>query len=136
MKLPTDEELSKLTPEALFELWKLVKVYQRKIAEAEGCGLMPASAVKAMTDVVDDRLMQDIVNDSRRGVSQPSGLLDPQPAQPVAKGSGWLKPTPLEPPSGVKYVDQIAESFAARDRMEEIAGVIDKVRKLKGVRDE
>src|SRR5215467_15472663 len=133
MPFLTDEQLSQMTPEQLTRLLALVRVYRRKIEEAERCGLMPASAVKAMTGVVDDRLMQDIVNDQRKGVSQPTGLLDPQPAQPVAKGSGWLTPTPLEPPSGVKYVDQIAESFAARDRVEEIAGVVDKVRKLKGV---
>jgi hypothetical protein len=133
MKLPSNEQLSKMSMEQLLGLWRLVREFRIKLANAEGVGCMPASAVKAMTDVLDDRLMSDIVNDSRRGVPAPSGLAGPVEPRPlVERGSGWQKPTPLEPPSGVRYVDEIARSFAALDKEQMIAEAIDRVRKIKG----
>src|SRR5262245_23820500 len=114
MKLPTNEELSRMSPEQLLGLWRLVREYRVKLAAAEGIGCMPGSAVEALTKCVDDKLMSEIVADQRRGVSPPSGLTtEPPTPSPVVKGTGWLKATPLESPPGVKYVDAIAQHFDA-----------------------
>jgi hypothetical protein len=32
------------------------------------------------------------------------------------KGSGWVEPAPLQPPSGIKYVDQMCEAQSRADR--------------------
>jgi hypothetical protein len=104
----------------------------RELKMGAGIGCMPASAVKAMTDVVDDRLLASIVQDSRRGVSPPSSLAGPVEPRPApVKGSGWDKPRLLEPPSGVQLCDQIADHFAKIDREQMIADAIDRVRKVK-----
>jgi hypothetical protein len=91
----------------------------RELRMGVGVGCMPASAVKAMTDVVDDRLMSSIVQDQRRGVSAPSGLAGPDEPRPApVKGSGWAKTQPLELPSGTKYVDQLCDVQDAIDKAE------------------
>jgi len=118
MPLPTSEQLSQMSREQLVELAKLYLEFKAKLRAAGG-SLMPASAVKAMTDVVDDKLMADIVKDMRHGRSAPSGLIpDESVSKPVVRGSGWQSSRPLEPPPGVKHVDQIAEHFAALDKLE------------------
>jgi len=98
---------------------------------------MPASAVKSMTDVVDDKLMSDIVHDLRSGRAAPSGLIPDQKPIPDEKsakvrGSGWVEPNPMGSVPGAKYVDQIADHFAALDREQTIADAMDRIRKLKG----
>ena len=129
--LPSKEELAKLPPETLLKMWALVREYIAKLA-VDGVGCMPASAVQALAEAVPDQLVKDIVADNRRGVPEPSGLLGPSTGgSPTVKGSGWQKPTPLEPPSGVRYVDQIADHFAALDKAEAIADAIDKVKRIK-----
>ena len=131
MPLPSNEELSKLSLETLLKLWMLTQEYKRKMALG-GVGCMPVSAVQALAEAVPDQLVKDIVADNRRGVPGPSGLLGPSTGgNPTVRGSGWQKPTPLEPPSGVRYCDQIADHFAALDKAEAIADAIDKVKRIK-----
>lgn len=131
MALPSNEELAKLPRETLLKLWMLTQEYKRKLAMG-GVGCMPPSAVQALAEAVSDHLVRDIVADNRRGVPGPSGLLGPSTGgNPTVRGSGWQKPTPLEPPSGVRYCDQIADHFAALDRAEAIADVIDKVKRIR-----
>jgi hypothetical protein len=132
MPLPTNEQLSKLSPEQLVGLWRLVREFRLKLM---GAGPLPISAIEEMEKITPDRLMSDIVNDNRKagGVPAPSGLIpDEKREVAVERGSGWQKPTPLEPPSGIKYVDQIADHFAAMDREQAISDAIDRVRKIKG----
>jgi hypothetical protein len=119
MPLPTSEQLSKLSAEQLLGLWKLVREFRIKLAAAEGAGLMPASAVKAMTDVVDDEMMQAIVKEQRPGLSAPSGLIPDDPREPaVVGGTGWQKPVELGVPPGIKYVDQLCDVQDALDKAE------------------
>jgi hypothetical protein len=115
MPFLTDEQLAKLTPNQLAELLALVRVWKKKLAAAEGLGCMPPSAVKAMTDVVDDRQMQQIVQEHRHGRSEPSGLSSP-PSSPKERGSGWQNPTPLSNPPGVAICDQMMDVQDALDK--------------------
>jgi hypothetical protein len=103
-------KLHELSPE---ELYQLIKVYSRW-RQQNRSGL-PQSAVDAMTAVVDDRLMADIVADSRR--TNTPGFLKQENAAPVKRGSGWQDAIPLSGSvPGTKIIDEIAESFAAIDR--------------------
>jgi hypothetical protein len=95
---------------------------------------LPLSAIDEMAKIVPDKLMAEIVGDNQKakGVPAPSGLLPDEPKPMVQRGSGWAKPTPLEPPSGVRYVDEIAQHFAALDKEQMIADAADRIRKIKG----
>src|SRR5262249_45542737 len=56
---------------------------------------------------------------NRTGV--PSSIAAPKPAQePVAKGSGWSKPTPITQPEGIKYIDRMVETQDALDLVERL----------------
>jgi len=93
---------------------------------------LPASALDEMVKIVPDKLMAEIVQDQRHGRATPSSLAGPvEPRGAPLKGSGWDKPRPLEPPSGVQLCDQIADHFAQLDREQMIADAIDRVRKVK-----
>jgi hypothetical protein len=72
---------------------------------------------RAMLDAVPDKLMRDIVNDHRRGVSPPSSLAStPGAPPPPARLSGWSEPAPLGPPPGINYVDALCDAQAAKER--------------------
>jgi hypothetical protein len=62
---------------------------------------MPGSAVAAMADVD----VRGIVDDFRRGVPQPSGLIGASPEPPPVRGSGWQEPKPLSVPPGIDLID-------------------------------
>ena len=95
----------------------------------EGMG-MPPSAVRAMCAVVPD--MRGIAQEQKQ-VSMPSGFgTTAKPGKPVERGNGWGKSVPLGPPSGIKYVDQIADHFDQLDKLETIKKVADAVNAAKG----
>jgi hypothetical protein len=122
--------LPQMSREQLLSLGALVRQFRINLM---GMGPMPASAIEEMAKITPDALVRDIVNDSRRGVSAPSGLLPDETKAPApVRGSGWQSPKPLEGPPGVKICDQIADHFAALDREQMIADAIDRVRKIKG----
>jgi hypothetical protein len=104
--------LAGMSREELVRLWVLI---QRAKAQRLGC--MPPSAVKAMTDVVDDRQMQQIVEEHRHGRSEPGGLSSP-PSSPKERGTGWQNPTPLSNPPGVAICDQMMDVQDALDKRE------------------
>lgn len=78
---------------------------------------MPASAVKAMVEVVPD--FRGVAVEQRASVREP-GMLPPKESagEPVERGSGWREPAPLEPPPGLKWVDQQIDVADALDRQE------------------
>jgi hypothetical protein len=76
---------------------------------------MPRSAMQAMLDAVPDSLMRDLRGDARRP-NPITGSAPPSPQPSVQRGSGWQDATPLKPPEGIKWVDQIAEGFDKRER--------------------
>jgi hypothetical protein len=91
--------------------------------------VMPASAVKPMADLVHDvkdkdfdtlspeekkRRMQNAWAQTKIGGLSPLLAKEKKP-EPAA---GWKKETPLGPPSGTKYVDQIVDHFDALDKAE------------------
>ena len=94
---------------------------------------MGASPVQqAMLNAVPDRLMADIVNDQRRGVSPPSSLATTpgDPPRPARPGTGWADPAPLGPPPGTRYVDALCDAADAKDRAERIVdAAIDRARR-------
>jgi hypothetical protein len=119
------EDLEKLPRETQEKLLVLVRAELDRLKKQRE-GWMPPSAIQAMTAVVNDKLMRDIVNDNRRGVSEP-GWLPPKAGGAVKRGTGWVDPGRLEPPPGVKHVDRIADHFAALDRLETLKKVADAV---------
>jgi hypothetical protein len=76
---------------------------------------LPASAVKAMVDVVPD--FRGIAQEQKHGRSEP-GFLKPTEAGPVVRGTGWQNPEPLGNPPGIKYVDQLIDVQDAVDKRE------------------
>jgi len=63
----------------------------RKLKAAEGTSAMPASAVQAMADVIDDKTLAAIVQEQQH-VSVPGWLPPSKPGEPVQRGSGWQSP--------------------------------------------
>ena len=84
-----DELKAQLPPEPEFK----PKAPMPRFDPTEGFS-MPLSAVKAMCDVVPDRMMADIVREQKAGLSAPSGFGAPGPKgeKPVERGSGWQDP--------------------------------------------
>jgi hypothetical protein len=89
----------------------------RDLKAAEGAGAMPTSVTADLAQAVPDKLCAEIVNDLRSaGRTEPGGWIDPgkvEPREPVK-----ARAIPLEPPSGIRYVDEIAEAFADLDKRE------------------
>jgi hypothetical protein len=110
----SDQEKQGLAAMSHEQLAKLLALI-REAKAMFGSGVMPQSAIKAMTDVVDDRQMQQIVEEHRHGRSEPSGLSSP-PSSPKEKGSGWQNPTPLSNPPGVAICDQMMDVQDALDK--------------------
>jgi hypothetical protein len=97
----TKEELEKLalSSEDLEKLLGLVSQYRAEL-RAKSMGL-PQSAVTAMTEVVGDKLMKDIVSDLRSGTGTPGWLPEPpkpsleelnKPDEPKDTTPTWQKP--------------------------------------------
>jgi hypothetical protein len=107
------EMVEKLDKEGLEMLLALVRAELRK-----GDGCMPPEARNDLVGCVGDQLVRDIVNDQRRGISEPGFLPVGGASPPQQRGSGWKQPPQLELPSGVKYVDQIADHFAELDKID------------------
>jgi hypothetical protein len=117
------ENLEKLPREAQEKLLTLVRAVLAERAKLRQ-GRMPQSAIDEITEAVDNKPMRDIVNDNRRGASEP-GWLPPKAGGAVKRGTGWVDPGRLEPPPGVKHVDRIADHFAALDRSETTKKIAD-----------
>jgi hypothetical protein len=77
---------------------------------------------RAMLEAVPDRLMRDIVNDQRRGVSEPSSMATaPGARAPEPRGgTGWIDAQPLKPPPGVDILDRMMDAEDAKDRAAQI----------------
>jgi hypothetical protein len=101
--------LETLPKEMLEQLMELMK-----IEKARAAGWMPQSAVTAMTDVVGDQQMADIVNDLRK-LPERSGFLPPTGA-PTEGRKSYIERPPLEPPPGIKYIDQALDVQDALDK--------------------
>ena len=82
-----------------------------KRERASRCGL-PVSVMDELVKAVPDKLVRDLVNDFRNSPPRPGILPDP-----VKRGTGWAPSVPLEGSvPGIRYVDEIAQSFADIDR--------------------
>ena len=118
MKLPSNEELARLSPEQLLELLVIVRRCKEALANGGSLGVMPVSAVQDLAKAVPDDLVQAIVQDQRRGVSDPGWLPPDRPGEPVKRTGGWVDPLPLGMPPGVKWCDQQMDVADALDRRE------------------
>jgi hypothetical protein len=81
---------------------------------------MPPSAAAAMTAVVGNRAVADIVRENRPSPSAPA-----EPVKPIARGDGYQKHVPLGGVLGLEHVDAIAEADAARERAERVAKLME-----------
>lgn len=77
---------------------------------------LPASAVKAMVDVVPD--FRGVAREQSAGLSRPGMFPEKGGGKPVVRGSGWQEPRPLEGPPGLKWVDQQIDVADEIDRRE------------------
>src|SRR5262249_43329894 len=90
---------------------------QEQIArEAKQRGISEATLEAARAVPTD--LVQSLVRDFSRGVSQPSSIVPSEPTiQRKEKGSGWSKPIPLGNPSGVEIADRLMDQQDRIDRI-------------------
>jgi hypothetical protein len=67
---------------------RTIEAFKRQLAIS---GSLTPNLVREMAEAVPDRLLADIVADSRRGVTPPSSLASTPNAAPAEpkKGSGW-----------------------------------------------
>jgi hypothetical protein len=88
------------------------KKQAEEAAEARRLGIQPYEL--AMARAVPTDLVQAIVNDNRRGPSQPSSPGRPRPPtnDVVQVGHGWVEPAPLTSPPGQDHIERIANSLA------------------------
>jgi hypothetical protein len=111
------ELVEKLPKEMLEQLLELVRLEKARL-RSEG-GALPESAVADLAAAVPTELIQSIVTDNRRGVSEPGWLPPPKHDPEKTKGSGWSNPVPLEGSvPGVKWADQMMDVQDALDRKE------------------
>jgi hypothetical protein len=104
------ELLETLPKEMLEQLMEWVK-----IEKARAAGWMPQSAVTAMTDVVGDQQMRDIVRDLRK-LPERSGFLPAAGGPPAEGRKSYIARPELEPPPGVKICDQMMDVQDALDK--------------------
>ena len=89
-----------------------------KYDPTEGMG-MSGSAMKAMIGIVGEMKDRSKMDDTRRpSYPEPGGFGPPRSTggKAVDRGSGWVEPRPLEPISGLKYIDQQIDVQDAIDR--------------------
>ena len=110
-------KLDELSVEQKLGLYMLVRRFRETLASVS-CGVMPASAVQDLAKAVPDNLVQAIVADNRRGISEPGWLKPSEPVEPKPKGTGWSRPDALGLPPGIKYVDQLCDVQDAIDKGE------------------
>ena len=89
---------------------------------------MPASAVKAMAQIVPDPKSSPGFNRhawlQTKGPGEPGGFGAPPTVggKPVERGSGWVEPLPHSVP-GLRYVDQLCDVQDAIDKGEAVKRV-------------
>jgi hypothetical protein len=78
-----------------------------------------------MIEAVPDNVMRDIVNDGRRrspmSPCSPMASESSPKSEPVTRGTGWIDPAPLRPPSGIEHVDALCDQQDREDRAERAA---------------
>ena len=87
---------------------------------------LPASAARAMADVVPDPKPSAGFNAhswaQNKGPGEPGGFgSPPRPGgggEPIERGSGWSDPAALSQPPGLKYIDQQIDVQDALDKAE------------------
>jgi len=75
---------------------------------------MPASAILEMMKAVPESLMRELRADAQKPNPVTGG--PPQPQQQVVRGSGWIDPRPLEPPPGIRHIDEMMDAQDERDK--------------------
>jgi hypothetical protein len=108
----TQEELSRIPRDKLAAALQLLCEFKARLA----AGWLPQSAVDAMSAAVPDALIQEIVDDSKRGLA-PRSMLGPQ-NEPIEdwRRTGFVEPSPLAPPPGVAQCDRLVDAQDERDR--------------------
>jgi hypothetical protein len=79
--------------------------------------------VRRSRRVCDDKLMADIVGDSRRGdiharasvIPPPKATSQQSEATPQKPTHGWVDPVPLRSPPGLEHVDRLVDQQDRRD---------------------
>jgi hypothetical protein len=83
---------------------------------------LPASAVRAMTEVVGDGMVRAIAREQSKSPALPS----PRPvlrsagcpSAPVVRGSGWREPAPLSSPPGQDHIARLVDEADRRDKID------------------
>jgi hypothetical protein len=111
--MPEPVTLDDLSP----EIRQAIIAY-RKFAYSKMLETLPAWQ-REMVAAVPDAVLRDVVNDSRRGVSEASSMAKtPGAPPPVARPRPGNEPTPLRPPPGVALCDALMDEQDRKDRAE------------------
>jgi hypothetical protein len=81
-----------------------------------------------MARAVPTSLVRDIVKDFGRGPTQLKPMVPPGEPPPAVAST-----VPIGPPAGIQHVDAIAKGFADREKLEELAKLMDVASKLRGL---
>lgn len=121
-----EAEKAKSVPEVLPPLPKFYA--PRDMTENASSVVMPW--MLEMARAVPTSLVRDIVNDFRGGPATLRPLARQSEEPPPAVGGGTV---PLGPQPGIAAIDAIAKGFAEREKLEELAKLVDVANKLKGL---
>jgi hypothetical protein len=117
----TKDELDGIAAMSQEERVRLLALIREARALFGGGMGMSAGAVKAMTDVVDDQQMRQIVAEHRHGRSEPGGLTDAP--GPKERRSVPQKEVPLEARRDIRWIDQMCDVQDAIDKAERAKGL-------------
>jgi hypothetical protein len=96
----------------------------------EGFRMPPSAAretARVVPDVKDQKFSQHAWEQTK--VGQPGGFgPSTRACGETVRGSGWEDPKPLSPPSGIKYIDQVAAHFDARDKLDNIKRIANAIK--------
>ena len=95
-------------PKAKAEPFKPVADWQGPRFDWTANASMDASTMRALADAVPDHLVRSVVSDNMRSAP----VAKPAEGPVVPSEGGWRKERPIEPPPGVKIID---EMMAAED---------------------
>ena len=97
---------------------------------------MPRNALQAMLDAVPESVMRELRADARRPNPITGGAAPPPTNQ--KRGTGWVEERKIEPPPGIRLMDQMMDEQDRRDKVElakKLAETEASLKQAKGSRD-
>jgi hypothetical protein len=102
--------IARLSKDQTIAMLKLIREFKERLAAS----VLPQSAVEAMNAAVPTAVIQDIVDDSRKGLAPRSMAETPEPE--AWRRTGFVEASPLRPPPGVVQCDRLVDAQDEMDR--------------------